>query len=129
MTSWQHHGMPSDQFADRFDREQYADDPGVGVFEISPEETDALWLPERIFARLIGVASAYHLHTLSQLGGMDPIQLNRLQCEAALDEVAFVAERLSDDPLIAELAQAVCDYLAVRIRRPGWNGYVTVDPV
>jgi hypothetical protein len=43
-----------------------------------------------------------------------------------LDELAFVAERL-DDPLAASTAQAIQDYVAVRVRRPGWHGTVTFE--
>ena len=66
------------------------------MYESDPDEEDSLWIPERLFGRLTQVASAYELHTLPMLGGMDPVQLNRARCEALLDEVAFVAERLND---------------------------------
>jgi hypothetical protein len=119
--------LPLDHFADRFDHALYADDPVVGVFEVDSDEADALWFPERIFARLIGVARAYELHTLPQLGGLEPVRLNKLQCEAAIEEIAFVANRLADDPLIAEVAEAISDYVVVRVRRPGWDGTITFE--
>ena len=102
--------MSSDRFMDRFDAARYADDEPVGVFETDPGEADALWLPERLFARLVHIGSAYELHTLPMLGGVEPFRLNRLQCEDLLDEVAFVAERLHD-PLAVQAAQALTDYV------------------
>lgn len=40
------------------------------------------------------VASAFH--TLPLLGGIESVTLNRPRCEALVDEVTFVAERLND---------------------------------
>lgn len=116
-----------DRFADRLDPGTYAeDDELVGVFESNPSEDDALWLSARLFRRLTGVASAYELHSLPLLGGSEPVRLNRARCEAVLDEIAFVAERL-DDPLAAATAQVITDYLAVRTRRATWEGTVTFE--
>jgi hypothetical protein len=117
--------MSPDRFLDRLDAATYTDDPAVGVFEADPGEADAVWLPERLFARLVRIAPAYELHTLPMLGG-EAVRLNRLQCEDLLDEVAFVAERVND-PLAVEAAQALTDYVAVRMRRPAWSGVVTFE--
>lgn len=87
---------------------------------------DALWVSERLFARLTRVADAYELHTLPTLVGPDPIQLNRARCESLVDELAFVAERLRD-PLAAEVARALTDYVTHRIWNPLWNGFVTFE--
>ena len=85
-----------------------------------------MWLSDRLFGRLTGVASAYELHTLPLLGGCEPVRLNRLQCEDVLDEVEFVAERLND-PLVIESAQQIANHPLVRTRRPGRTGVVTVE--
>jgi hypothetical protein len=118
--------VPIDRFSDRLDAASYTDDPEVGVYESDPAEEDSLWISERLFERLTKVALAYELHTLPMLGGMDPVRLNRARCEALLDEVAFVAERLND-PLAAEVAQSLSAYLTRRIWNPRWDAVVTFE--
>ena len=124
--SWEDVAVATDRFADRFDPAVYGDDPVVGVIERDPDEPDAQWLSERLFGRLTGVARAYELHTLPLLGGTEPVTLNRARCEALIDEVTFVAERLND-ALVTEIAQAIADFLAARIRQPFWDGGVTFE--
>ena len=96
-----------DRFADRLDPATYAlEDEVVGVFESDPSEADTLWLSARLFRRLTGVARAYELHALPQLDDPDPVRLNRARCEAVLDEIAFVAERLDDQVATAAAASS-----------------------
>ena len=119
--------MTPDRYADRLEAATYAaDDETVGIFESSPNEPDSLWLSGRLFNRLIGVAAAYDLHMLPMLGGPGAEQLNRSRCESFLDELAFVADRLND-PLARQTAQAISDYVAIRLGRPGWAGSITFD--
>ncbi len=119
--------MPIDRFANRLDPATYAeDDDVVGVFESDPSEADALWLSARLCRRLTGVARAYELHALPLLDDPEPVRLNRARCEAVLDEIAFVAERL-DDPVALGVAQSISDYLSERTRRLGWDGSVTFE--
>jgi hypothetical protein len=115
-----------DRFSDRLDAASYTDDPEVGVYESDPDEDDSLWISERLFERLTKVASAYELHTLPMLGGMDPVRLNRVRCEALLDEVAFVGELLND-PLAAKVARSLSAYLTHRTWDPRWDGVVTFE--
>ena len=116
-----------DSFADRLDPSTYQDDDGlVGVFESGAREEDSLWISERLFRRLTAVATGYELHTLPMLGGSDPVRLNGQRCESLLDELAFVAERLND-LLASTTAQEIQDYIAVRVRRPSWDGEVTIE--
>jgi hypothetical protein len=96
------------------------------MFESNPADHDSLWLSGRLFHRLTGVAAAYELHTLPMLGGSEPARLNRVRCESLLDELAFVADRLND-PLAVKTAQVIADYVAVRTRRPAWDGSVTFE--
>lgn len=96
----------------------------MGIFEISPDEPDSLWLSDRLFHRLTGVAIAYDLHTLATMRVLDDDRLNRARCESLLDELAFVAERLND-PVAAGTAQAISDYVASRLGRPMWDGLIT----
>jgi hypothetical protein len=117
--------VAQDRYADRLDPSTYEDDDDtVGIFESDPEEPDSLWLSGRLFHRLTGIATAYDLHTLPQLGGLEDDRLNRARCESLLDELAFVAERLND-PLAIGVAQAISDYVVARLRRPLWDGSVT----
>lgn len=119
--------MPTDRFVDRLDPETYAnDDGGVEVFECDPSDADALWLSERVFRRLTYVARAYELHAVPLLDAPNPVTLNRARCEAVVDEIEFVAERL-DDPVAAGAAQSITDYLVTRLRRPSWDGDVTFE--
>lgn len=119
--------VSTDRFADRLDPATYVDDDEVvGVYESDPSEADALWLSARLFRRLTGVARAYELHALPLLDDPDPVRLNRARCEAVLDEIAFVAERL-DDQVAIGMAQSIADYLSARTRRPTWDGPVTFE--
>ena len=110
----------------RLDPATYREDEVVGVYEDTPGDADSLWLSERLVRRLVLIAAAYELHTLPMLGDADPVHLNQQRCISLLDELVFVAERL-DDPAAATTAQAIQDYVAVRVRRPGWTGEVTFD--
>lgn len=119
--------MTASDFADRLEAKTYQDDDGlVGVYERDPSETDAQWLPERLFQRLTLVARAYELHTLPLLGGYEPVTLSRPMCQSVIDELGFVTDRLND-PLAHEIAQVLADFVASRLRRPGWDGSVTVE--
>jgi hypothetical protein len=115
-----------DRFSDRLDAETFADDPLVCVFASDASERDALWLSERLFGRLVLVAQAYELHTLSLLGGADPVRLGRAQCQSLLDELAFVADRLND-PLAVNTAQSIYSYVDGRAHRPGAEVGVTFE--
>lgn len=105
--------MSSQRFGDRLSAETYIDDPLVAVYESSHDEPNAVWLSERLFARLAMTARAYELHTLPTLGGTEPVRLHPAQCDALLDELEFVAERLND-PLAVNVANAVAQYVAGR---------------
>jgi hypothetical protein len=119
--------VATDRFSDRLAAATYEhDDEVVGVFESDPDEEETLWLSARLFRRLTGVAGAYELRTLPMLGGSDPVRLDRHRCDDLLDELTFVAERLND-PLAASTAQAIADYVAIRTRRPAWEGAVTFE--
>lgn len=119
--------MTKDRYSDRLDPATYEDDNGtVGIFEVSPDEPDSLWLSDRLFHRLTGVAVAYGLHTLATMRDLNDDRLNRARCETLLDELAFVAERLND-PLAVRTAQAISDYVASRLGRPMWDGLISFE--
>lgn len=118
--------MPAEPFADRLDPATYADDVLVGVYESDPGEPDALWLSERLMARLVHAAIGYELHTLPMLAQNEPLTLNRARTESLEHEIAFVGERL-DDPVAAQTVMALSAYISERLRRPGWDGPLTFD--
>lgn len=72
------------------------------------------------------VLPAYELHTLPLLGGSDPVTLSRPMCASVVDEMEFLIDR-PNDPLVHEVAQAVTDFMTIRLRRPSWEGPVTVE--
>lgn len=86
------------RYADRFDPTRYADDPPVRVFLVEGVGfDDEFWLPERLWARIQGIASAYELHLLPMLGwSEEPRFLNAQQCLGLLDELEFVATQVDD---------------------------------
>lgn len=119
--------MTAKDFADRLEAQTYRDDAGlVGVYEVEASDADALWLSERLFRRLTLVAQAYELHTLPLLGGMRPVMLTKPMCASLLDELGFVTDRL-DDQLAHDTAQVLSDFVGHRIRRPHWDGSITVE--
>jgi hypothetical protein len=107
----------SSQYEDRFDANRYAQDEPVGVF-VGADDPDAVWVPERLFHRLVAVAQCYELHLLLLLGGADPVQLNRQQIEVLLEELAHVAECLPNDQLVREQASRLGRYLRSVLARP-----------
>ncbi len=86
------------RYDDRFDPRRYADDPPVRVFLVEGVGVDdEFWLPERLWARIVAIASAYELHLLPVLGWSDePRFLNAQQSLGLLDELEFVAAQVDD---------------------------------
>ena len=103
-----------DRFADRFDPKRYADDPPVRVFLIeSVVADDEFWISERLWRRIVAIASAYELHLLPILGWSDePRFLNAQQCLGLLDELEFVATQVDD-----ELLDTVIEGIARQARK------------
>ena len=119
--------MTKDRYSDRLDPASYENDDGtVRIFEVSPDEPDSLWLSDRLFHRLTGVAVAYEFHTLASMRVSDDDRLNRARFESPLDELGFVAER-PNDPLAAPTAQAISDYIAARLGRQMWDGLISFE--
>lgn len=103
-----------ERFGDRLCAEAYEDDPLTGVFADDPDQ--GVWIPERLFDRLVFVAKGYELHVLSNLK-VDDTVLSRPLIEAFVDEVTFVAERLDDD-VLAPWLQRLVDYAGRQLRAP-----------
>lgn len=104
-----------ERFVDRLRAATYEHDPLTGVFGDDPDE--GVWVPERLFHRLVHVAKGYELHVLSNLEADDTL-LSRPLVQEFLGEVTFVAERLDDDMLIPWLQQ-LANYAATQLRAPG----------
>lgn len=66
------HDLGHERYADRFDASTYADYEPVGVFT-STDDPNAVWLPERLFHRLVAVGRGYDLHLMPRLGGSEPV--------------------------------------------------------
>jgi hypothetical protein len=96
--------MPNvERFADRLLAETYEQEECVQLDYGDPGA--AAFVPERLFARAQCVARAYDLHLLPVIDIYRKTRLNRAQCEAMLDEVAFVARVTNDDVLHGHLTR------------------------
>lgn len=99
-------GVDGTLFGPVFDPATYAEDPPVRVFLVEGVD-DGFWLPERLWPRLQGIASAYQLHLLPVLGwSIEPRFLNAQQCLTLLDELEFIAT-VVDDGLLASAIEGV----------------------
>lgn len=93
-----------ERYIDRFDPNQYEDDPpvGVGVQTPSTEEWVA-WIPDRIWDRILALGRAYRLHILQLLDGEERFELSPPQIDSLLDELQFLAATVQDDLLRSHL--------------------------
>jgi len=103
------------RYEDRFSAETYAKDEPIGA-GLSSEVPDgtytySLWIPERLFDRVLYLAKAYELHVLPVLDPYGKNELTPLQAETLIDELTFIADVVKDDLLatymrqLAELAE------------------------
>ena len=114
---------PLARFGDRVSPATYEDDVTTGVHDGDPD--GGVWVPERLFLRLVHLAEAYDLHVTSRLG-MGTVVLSRPLARSFLDEVAFVGERI-DDPALLPWLQRIADYGGHVLRGRG-DVRITVDP-
>lgn len=115
------------RYDDRFDAATYADDPLVGVF-VTPDDADAVWVPEQVFERLVHAGRAYSLHLLPLLLAAEPVRLNAVQTQNLLSELDFIAGVLSIDPLVVDQVATLSHYLQQVIAADP-SVVVTVDGV
>lgn len=111
------------RYADRLYAATYEDDPPVGVYRDDPN--GGVWVPERLFLRITSVARGYSMHLLPLLGGPEPVELTPPMIEEFLDEVAFVADRLNDE-LVMAWAEVLSAYAAEALRQVG-GGRLVVE--
>lgn len=115
------------RFDDRFESSTYELDPPAGFFPTGyPDADSGVWMPERIFDRLVGLGRAYQLHYLPLLYGQDsePVILNHQQVGGLIDEVDFLARTMTD-PLVRLWSDRVVN-LASQVAASG--GSLTIDP-
>ena len=98
-----------DALTDRFEVQTYADDEPVRVYR--PDryglDDDGVWIPERLWDRLLHIGAAYQLHLLPLLDGTtNPVFLNPVQVEGLLQELRFVAS-IVDDRLLRSLVSSL----------------------
>ncbi len=114
--------VPIDRFADRFLADTYAGDEPV-QFDCG-EDTSAVTLPERLFARAQCVARAYELHLLPTIDIYSRTRLNRPQCETLLDEINFIA-MVSNDELLRDHLRRVQRLVSACIAAP--QGHLFIE--
>ena len=86
-----------ESFSNRFTAQRYAADEPVTVGALGRDHD----IPERLFARAQAIASAYELHLLPSIEIHSRTGLNRQQCAALVDELAFLRSIISD-PLLSD---------------------------
>lgn len=86
--------------SDRLDASTYADDPPVAVgVATSNNEEWILWIPERLWDRLLALGAGYQLHRLRLMQGEERVVLDRVQLPFLVEELNFL-RRTSKDPLL-----------------------------
>jgi hypothetical protein len=106
-------------YADRFDQSRYADDPPVRVFDYDYADGSEVWIPERVWRRLVTIGSAYELHYLPMLGGGSEVRTwDAVQAQTIGDELSFVAEVVKDSLLLHWL-EALSPIVESAARRGG----------
>jgi hypothetical protein len=87
-------------YFDRIDPQTYANDEPIH-FWIQEDVAGArdVWIPERIWYRIVNVGRAYDLHLLplSLPNENDHVFFNGQQSESLVDELEFVASILEDE--------------------------------
>ena len=104
-----------DRFADRLLADTYGKDERVQLDYGDLER--AVIVPERLFGRAQCVARAYELHLLPAIEIYAKTRLSRAQCEALLDEIAFVA-MVSNDELLRDHLARIQGVVASCVRLP-----------
>jgi hypothetical protein len=90
-----------ERYGDRIKPSTYETDEVVGVGPASQADRYEgwIWIPERLFARMQHIATAYALHVVPNLKPNGRNALGREQTEGLLDEIEFIAEVTADPAL------------------------------
>lgn len=99
-TRWQYRAVSG--FAGRLTRSAYDDDEPVHVYVPKGVE---LWIPERLWFRLVNLGRAYETHLLPLLAGTAESQtLSGQQVVTLIDEVEFLMTIVDDEALLTVAA-------------------------
>lgn len=93
---------------DRLVSSTYADDPpvGVGVATASTEEW-VLWIPERLWDRVLALGVGYDLHRLKLMQGEERVLIGVVQVPFLVEELTFLRETTTDPLLLATLSDLI----------------------
>jgi hypothetical protein len=86
------------RFADRLEPATFSDDPPIGA-GASDDYTDWVYLPERLFYRMLDLGRAYDLHILPSLHLYDRNELDRDRTASLIEELEFLADVVNDRAL------------------------------
>jgi hypothetical protein len=102
------------KFADRLDPATFADDEVVGVAlcdrdipSVDLPESAWVFIPERLFNRLLLLGRAYSLHFAELVDAQAESSLNSTQCEGAAEELHFLEQVVGDAALTGTLKELV----------------------
>lgn len=105
----------------RFDPNTYADDPLIGVALADGEDT--VWVPDRLWARLCWLGSAYQLHHLPMLHeGRSAHRLNVQQAAILGDELQVLTQCITDEATLEQIQRLLP--IVARASRPRSAGLV-----
>ena len=100
------------QLTDRLDPDSFSNDEVVGVAAVERDvpmqdvpEADWIFVPERLFHRLLSLGEAYSLHFAPLLESQADSELNATQCQGFLDELRFLHQVVADAALSAMLKE------------------------
>lgn len=117
------------RFSDRFDESTYADDEPIHILNHNYGDGPSdVWVPERLWHRLLAIGSAYFLHYVPLLTAeTKPRSFNSVQAEGVLEELEFVTEVVSD-ALLREVIATVTPVVEWAARYGGKEGFVVEGP-
>jgi hypothetical protein len=103
------------EYTDRTSSENYADDEPVVVSALGKQ----VRVPERLFLRLVCLASGYELHLLPVIDPYGDTSLTQVQCISLESELAFLLQRVSDEALEPHLLELHALVVACCHAQPG----------
>jgi hypothetical protein len=99
--------LPEDEFEHRLSTSEYEGDEPVDVRAYRGTRTASVYrehvVPERLFERILLLASAYDLHVLPALDQYGPHELNQQQAATVAEELAFLQPVVNDAALAPHL--------------------------
>lgn len=84
---------------ERLKWELYRDDEPVGIGARGTEPDGWVYVPERLFARLVALGQAYELHLLPVIEVYGETTLTSAQCATLGEELLFLRQVTNDEAL------------------------------